>query len=310
MDSEPDDVLVEATSVLEFTGAVRFIPEGDGGILDEIYNSQGWAGFQAGDEITVSGATSNANNSGFDVVQVSGDYLVLYSGGAVHAESDANVTVQLSPYGFAAGDSIVVSGASDSANDGTFTVQAVSGFTLILTACDALTPESQAGVTVGDGVIGQASAAIPLSEVSLFSAKTANGNIYLEPGGDVDSTAVSVIAGGANGDGNVSVTSEATFLTIENITATGEAAVAMNSGSLFEYTASGSTTSGSTYVNGLVNAAALAVGEPVSGPASQSATRSPPSIRAAKSPFRRLPRPPPPGPSALHSRPYWARPSP
>ena len=85
-------------------------------------------------------------------------------------------------------------------------------------------------------MIGQASAAISFSDVPLFSASTANGDIYLEPGGGVDSTAVDVSAGGMNGmANNVSVTSQADFLTIENIIATGEAAVAMNSGSVIEY---------------------------------------------------------------------------
>ena len=51
----------------------------------------------------------------------------------------------------------------------------------------------------------------------------------------VNSTAVYVDAGGMNGmTNNVSVTSQANFLTIENIIATGNAAVAMNGGSLFE----------------------------------------------------------------------------
>ena len=85
-------------------------------------------------------------------------------------------------------------------------------------------------------MIGQVTAAISLSDVPLFSASTANGGIYLAPGGGVDSTAVSVDAGGMNGmTNNVSLTSEASFLTVESITATGNAAVAMNDGSLFEY---------------------------------------------------------------------------
>ena len=84
-------------------------------------------------------------------------------------------------------------------------------------------------------MIGQVAAAISLSDVPLFSATTANGGIYLEPGGGVNSTAVDVDAGGMNGmTNNVSVTSQANFLTIENIKATGNAAVDMNDGSLFE----------------------------------------------------------------------------
>src|SRR5262249_5815035 len=94
----------------------------------------------------------------------------------------------------------------------------------------------QPDVTVGNGMIGQATAAIALSDVPLFSASTADGGIYLVPGGAVASTAVDVYAGAMHGmTNNVSVTSQANFLTIESITATGNAAVAMNSGSLLEY---------------------------------------------------------------------------
>ena len=166
-----------------------------------------------------------------------------YRGQVTFAQGSAGDTLTLpatgstwGSLGFAAGDPIVVSGAIASANDGAFTIASVSGFTLTLTASYVLIPETQAGVTVGDGMIGQASAAIAFSDVPLFSASTANGEIYLAPGGGVDSTAVDVSAGGMNGMANgVSVTSAADFLTIENIIATGEAAVAMNSGSVIEY---------------------------------------------------------------------------
>jgi hypothetical protein len=138
--------------------------------------------------------------------------------------------------GFAAGDSIVVSGALASPDNGAFTIASVSldGFTLILTASYALTPETQAGVTVGDGMIGQPNAVISLSDVPLFDARTNDGEIYLEAG--IDSTAEYVSAGGMHGMVNgVSVTSQADFLTIEYVYATGEAALAMNSGALVEY---------------------------------------------------------------------------
>ena len=166
-----------------------------------------------------------------------------YRGEVTFAQGSAGDTLTLpatgstwGSLGFAAGDPIVVSGAIASANDGAFTIASVSGFTLTLTASYVLIPETQAGVTVGDGMIGQASAAIAFSDVPLFSASTANGEIYLAPGGGVDSTAVDVSAGGMHGMANgVSVTSAADFLTIENIIATGEAAVAVNSGSVIEY---------------------------------------------------------------------------
>jgi hypothetical protein len=129
-------------------------------------------------------------------------------------------------YGFSDlmdGDSIVVSGAIASADDGAFTIKSVSGDILTLTQSFVLTTETQL-VMVGDGMIGQASAAIALSDVPLFTATTNDGAIYLELGSAVDSTAANVSAGGMNGVANAaSVTSEANFLTIENIDATGEA---------------------------------------------------------------------------------------
>src|SRR5262249_27071802 len=131
----------------------------------------------------------------------------------------------------------VSGGALASANEGVFTVASVLNNVLTLTPSESyvLGPETVPGVTVADGMIGQGNAPIALSDVPLFSATTANGGIYLEPGGGVNSTAVDVYAGGMNGmTNNVSVTSEANFLTVENITATGNAAVAMNGGSLFE----------------------------------------------------------------------------
>jgi hypothetical protein len=82
-------------------------------------------------------------------------------------------------------------------------------------------------VTVANGMIGLASApnpsstgtsAVELSEVNSFSAVTTNGDIVLALGGSVDSTATNVTAGGT---GNVSVTSAANFLTIQDITANG-----------------------------------------------------------------------------------------
>ena len=88
---------------------------------------------------------------------------------------------------------------SPDADDGAFTIASIStdGYTLILMkTSDVLTPESQSGVTVGDGIIGQASAGIAFSDVPLFSATTANGDIYLTLGGEVNSIAQAVSAGG------------------------------------------------------------------------------------------------------------------
>ena len=126
----------------------------------------------------------------------------------------------------------------DSADTGAFTVASVSGYVLTLTQSESfvLTPETSPNVTVGNGMIGVANTSISLSDVPLFSATTANGSIYLEPGAGVNSTAVNVNAGGMYGmANNVSVTSQASFLTIERITATGTAQAAMNHGALLEY---------------------------------------------------------------------------
>ena len=143
-----------------------------------------------------------------------------------------------SSLGFANGDSIYVAGAINSPDTGVFTIATVVNNVLTLTPNDSyvLAPETQPDVTVGDGMIGLLNAAVSLSDVPLFVATTANGGIYLETGTAVNSTAYFVLAGGMNGmTNNVSVTSQANFLTIENIIATGNAAVAMNGGSLVEY---------------------------------------------------------------------------
>ena len=143
-----------------------------------------------------------------------------------------------SSFGFANGDSIYVAGAINSPDTGVFTIATVVNNVLTLTPNDSyvLAPETQPDVTVGDGMIGLLNAAVSLSDVPIFVATTANGGIYLETGAAVNSTAYFVLAGGMNGmTNNVSVTSQANFLTIENIIATGNAAVAMNGGSLVEY---------------------------------------------------------------------------
>jgi hypothetical protein len=164
-------------------------------------------------------------------------------------------------FGFSAGDAIVVSGASAVANDAAFTIASISpdGYTLTLTESYVLDSDTEPDVTVGDGMIGlasapisasaasspgAASAAIDLSEVGSFSAVTKNGNIYLAPGAAINSTAVDVTAGET---GSVSVTSDATFLTVDLIDATGATPtggsailggtvdVDVNNGSLLEF---------------------------------------------------------------------------
>ncbi len=164
-------------------------------------------------------------------------------------------------FGFTPNDVIIVSGASAKANDAAFTVAGISpdGYTLILTTSYVVQPETEPDVTVGDGMIGlasappsasagtspsTASAAIALSEVGEFDAFTTNGNIYVALGAAVDCTASGVIA---NGTGNVSVTSAANFLSVYEIEATGATptggnavlggniTVDVSNGSLLEY---------------------------------------------------------------------------
>jgi hypothetical protein len=186
------------------------------------------------------------------------------SGGSGTLATGAAVATQAwTSYGFMngtamAGLPIVVSGASDTGNDGTFTVKSISGNTLTFQQGNVLDPETEFLVSVGDGMIGlenssssstsssasTAESAVELTEVGNFTATTTNGNIFLTLGGSVDSTAADVNAGGT---GNVALTSQASFLTIENITANGatpaggstlvggDVAVDMNSGALVEY---------------------------------------------------------------------------
>ena len=134
-----------------------------------------------------------------------------------------------------AGDSIVVSGATTAANNATFTIASVSGYTLTLEESFAVIAETEPTVAVSDGMIGLAKAsnststattAIDIALASDFSATTTNGNIYLTAGSV--STAVAVVAGGT---GNVSVTSGQSSLTIQNITATG-APITVGSGTV------------------------------------------------------------------------------
>ncbi len=158
-----------------------------------------------------------------------------------------------------AGDAIVVSGASETANDASFTIASVSGYTLTLQQSYVLSPETESDVSVSNGMIGlvrsanstsTASSPIDLYETNDFTATTTNGSIYLSLGSSVDSTAVDVVAGGT---GNVSVTSSASSLTIENITANGAtvagtwmlggtAAVDASEGSLLESGSPGTIT--------------------------------------------------------------------
>ena len=213
-----------------------------------------------------------------------------YQGQVTFAESQDGDTLTLpngqdwTLYGFTAGstmagESIVISGASQTANDGTFIIQSISNNTLTLQQSYTLDAETEDDVTVGDGMIGlesppdstsTASYPIDLAATDDFNADTSNGNIDLSLGNSVDSTAVSVTAGGT---GNVGITSSANFLTVENITATGaqltgmssvlggDVAVAMSSGALIESPSNYGT---SDQTPGIINALAVSVSSPLS----------------------------------------------
>jgi hypothetical protein len=201
---------ISATGDVTITG--EYIVEGNGQSQSIIapsveLNATGAANYEG--QVTFAGGTST-----------SGDTLTLPSTGPTwSALGFATATAM-------AGDPIVIAGASDTANNGTFTIASVSDRTLTLQQSFVLDPETELDVTVGDGMIGLPSTvssnaaigAIDLSEVATFSAQTTNGSIYLALGNGVDSTAASVTAGGT---GNVAVRSAANFLTVENITALG-----------------------------------------------------------------------------------------
>jgi hypothetical protein len=136
--------------------------------------------------------------------------------------------------GFQAHQEIVVDGASSKADNSAFIIENISGDTLTLNTDNVVQQETDDSVTVGNGMIGLAGGAIA-SQVNNFSASTTNGAIFLSQ--DSDSTATSVTAGGNN---NVSVTSSAASLTIQNITASGgSVTVTASSGSLIASSTSG-----------------------------------------------------------------------
>jgi len=216
-------------------------------------------GFTQGGQITVAGAANPANDGTFTIATITGNTLTLttsplqsetaevavgagaagnYQGQVTFANSATGDTLTLpstgptwTALGFLdgtamAGDPLVLSGASQTTNDATFTIASVSGYTLTLQQSFALAPETESA-SVSNGMIGMASSpnststtptAIDVAETDGFTATTTNGNIYLAAGGQVNSTAVDVVAGGT---GNVSVTSSASSLTIQNITANG-----------------------------------------------------------------------------------------
>jgi hypothetical protein len=229
-------------------------------------------------------------------VQLDANGTANYLGRVTFADGPGGDTLTLpdgqawTAYGFAAGtamagQSIVISGAGDTPNDGAFTIQSVSGSTLTLQQSYALDPEAESNVTVGDGMIGlvsppnsasPASAPIDLAATNDFSAVTVNGNIELSLGRSVNSTAVSVFAGGT---GDVGITSSADFLTIESVIANGarptglnsvvggDVAVAMVSGSLYEYPSDYGTPNqapGAIYAQGISLSSPLSIGSPSS----------------------------------------------
>ena len=147
--------------------------------------------------------------------------------------------------GFVANQQIAITGASALTNNGFFRVSSisVSGLTLILTASEIVSAETDF-VTVGNGVIGlpgsQAngqSNALQLTSVPQISATTVNGSMFLQLGGSVNSTAVAVTAGSANGmPNNVSIASDAQFLITKSINAaSGQVALNMSSGTIFQF---------------------------------------------------------------------------
>jgi len=154
-----------------------------------------------------------------------------------------NATKNWSQLGFVANQQIAISGAMAITNNGFFRVSSVSGLTLTLTASELVSTDTDF-VTIGNGVIGLPgsqsngqSNSLQLSTVPQFSATTANGSMFLQLGGSVNSTAVNVSAGSANNmPNNVNIASDAKFLITQSINAaSGQAASSMSSGSIFEF---------------------------------------------------------------------------
>jgi hypothetical protein len=161
-----------------------------------------------------------------------------------------NATKTWSQLGFVANQQIAITGALAITNNGFFRVKSVSNSTLTLFESEIVSAETDF-VTIGNGVIGLPgsqsngqSNALQLTTVPQFSATTANGSMFLQLGGSVNSTAVAVSAGSANGmPNNVSIASDAQFLITQSINApNGQAALNMSSGTIFQFPLPAGTT--------------------------------------------------------------------
>jgi len=149
--------------------------------------------------------------------------------------------------GFAAGQTVFISAATSASNNGSFVIApngvSSDGSTLTLSSSYAVTAATGV-VVIGNGVIGQpgtqangSSNSISLTTVPYFQAYASNGSIYLSLGGQVDSTAVGVVAASWNNQpSSAIIQSQASFLTAQSIVAQGGvASIAMSNGTIFQY---------------------------------------------------------------------------
>ena len=153
-----------------------------------------------------------------------------------------------SDYGFAVSNTlsntlsntINIYGSSSNANNGTFTIKEINGSTLTLTESYVLNSGTASGITIGNGMIGTPSNPITLSTVPVLTATTVNGSIYINAGGNVNTTASSITANSTNTSlptpfpNNVYVTTGAEIFSIFNISATGVASVNATNGQIVD----------------------------------------------------------------------------
>ena len=151
------------------TGSMTFARNAGG---DTIVRATGnWItdGFSNGQQISVSGATGGSNGT-FTIASVTATTITLTVGNTVTAGTNAGVSVRnisngdntftgdsitrgdgvsWSSDGFAVGEQITISGAS-AANNGTFTITALSGTSLVMNRIRAVTAGTSGGVFVQD----------------------------------------------------------------------------------------------------------------------------------------------------------------
>ena len=220
-----------------YQGSVTFAQSGTG---DTITRNDGgsWAGYgyQAGQQITVSGAVTSGNNTTYTIQSVSGDMLVLTVTNTVTPETDPSVTVvdnsivniTAQTLNLTAANGIGTSGAPLETSVNTLTTATASGGGLFLSNNKTLTVTSASAsggavsiTTVGDLDVGSVTAAGQAVTLSAAGA-------LIDPNGpELNVTAeTATLSGSSIGEPGDPLETKVSFSTpVPSITATATAGV-------------------------------------------------------------------------------------